>query len=191
MTRIHRARNASIASMVLACLGGCGDGNETGGSEELLARSGESPLVVYADPYAPDRAGTPNPIPAAAAASATAFDVDGKLHLMLVASGLPASRRFGAHLHKLPCDDASKAGGHYQHTPAPAGAIPNDPTYANSANEAWLDFTTDATGKGEADVTLPWLPRHGEARAIIIHDMATGSGGVAGPKLACLPLEGF
>jgi Cu-Zn family superoxide dismutase len=84
-----------------------------------------------------------------------------------------------------------KAGGHYQNMPFPMGGMANDPAYANASNEAWLDFTTDAAGKGAQHVVVDWIPRTGEARAIIFHHMATGTGGVAGAKLACLPLDGL
>jgi Cu-Zn family superoxide dismutase len=46
-------------------------------------------------------------------------------------------------------------------------------------NEIWLDFTTDAAGKGMADRTVDFKVRPGEAKAIVIHAMMTGSGGVA------------
>jgi Cu-Zn family superoxide dismutase len=82
------------------------------------------------------------------------------------------------------CDN-NKAGGHYQHNPFPDGGSATDPTHANSTNEAWLDFTTNASGAGSAEATVNWRPRAGEANAVIIHDMRTGDGGVAGAKLAC------
>jgi Cu-Zn family superoxide dismutase len=69
--------------------------------------------------------------------------------------------------------------------PFPDGGSATDPTYANSANEAWLDFTTDASGAGSAEVTVAWRPRSGGANAIIVHALATMEGGVAGARLAC------
>ena len=84
-----------------------------------------------------------------------------------------------------------KAGGHYQHTPFPEGGMASDPMYANKDNEAWLDFRTDDDGHSERSITVDWVPRDGEAKAIIFHHMVTQDGGVAGPKLACLPLDGF
>lgn len=188
----HRLLMTSIASVIAALSIGCGNSDdESDDSGDPIASSGNAALVIYADPYAPDRAGTPNPIASSAAATAEAFDVGGKLHLMLSARGLPANRPFGAHLHKLACNDPAKAGGHYQHVPLPAGGMATDPAYANAMNEAWLDFSSDSDGTGQAEVMSDWLPRHDEARAIIIHDMQTAAGGVAGPKLACLPITGF
>jgi hypothetical protein len=65
----------------------------------------------------------------------------------------------------------------------------NNPLYANAANEAWLDFTTDAKGAAVAKTDVPWFPRSGGARAIIVHDRGTAPGGVAGAKLACLGIS--
>jgi hypothetical protein len=124
------------------------------------------------------------------AGSATAWSIGGgMMRLDLKVSGLAPSRTFGAHLHKLPCD-MSMAGGHYQHMPAPSTDAgpggPNDPAYANPTNEAWLDFTTDASGVGMASAQVPWVPEAAKAKSIVIHNMGTVEGGVAGPKLACV-----
>jgi Cu-Zn family superoxide dismutase len=53
-------------------------------------------------------------------------------------------------------------------------------------NEIWLDFMTDAAGKGMADRTVDFKVRPGEAKAIVVHAMMTQTGGIAGTKLACL-----
>jgi Cu-Zn family superoxide dismutase len=112
--------------------------------------------------------------------------------ITLEVSGMPAGMKFGSHLHKLACDN-NKAGGHYQHNPAPnadAGSDaggPADPVYANAINEAWLDFTVGANGKGIGMTTVAWVPAMADAKAIIVHAMATGDGGIAGAKLACIP----
>lgn len=182
-----------IAVLSLSVALGCGVSDDPGetDAEEMIASSENAALMVYDEPYAPDMAGTPNPIPRTATATAEAFEVEGELRIELSVRGFPAARTFGSHLHKLPCDDPMKAGGHYQHMPFPTGGMASDPAYANATNEAWLDFTTDATGKGEIALTVSWLPRPGEAQAIIIHHMATGVGGLSGPKLACLPIVGF
>lgn len=68
--------------------------------------------------------------------------------------------------------------------PFPDGGSATDPTYANPANEAWLDFTTDANGAASSETTVPWRPRAG-ARAVIVHALQTMEGGVAGARLAC------
>jgi len=166
-----------------------GCGSDDGSKGEMLASSNNSPVVRYLEPYTPDT--TPNPIQNTASASAQAFDEDGHLRIELAVVGFPATRTFGSHLHKLTCEDTMKAGGHYQNMPFPAGGMANDPVYANATNEAWLDFKTDAAGAAEKVLTVDWIPRSGEAKAIIFHDMATGVGGVSGAKLACLPIIGF
>jgi Cu-Zn family superoxide dismutase len=109
------------------------------------------------------------------------------MEVMLMVSGLPPNRPFGSHIHKLPCDDPSKAGGHYQNNPAPDGGA-NNPMYGNPTNEVWLDFTTDAMGSAMSTAKVEWIPRAGEAKAIVIHDMLTMDGGTAGAKLACISM---
>jgi Cu-Zn family superoxide dismutase len=53
-------------------------------------------------------------------------------------------------------------------------------------NEVWLDFVTDAMGGATKETTVGFVPRAGEAKAVMIHDMTTMTGGVAGAKLACI-----
>jgi hypothetical protein len=189
-TVTHACIAALISPLAIACGESDNDRDDTDAAE-IIASSEDAALMIYDEPYAPDMAGTPNPIARTATATAQAFEVDGKLRIELTVRGFPAGRTFGSHLHKLPCDDPMKAGGHYQHMPFPTGGMASDPAYANATNEAWLDFTTDAAGRGERDLIVSWLPRRGEAQAIIIHHMATGAGGVSGAKLACLPITGF
>jgi len=184
MTRwFERLPSAVFGLLSLSAATGCGSDTEEG---KMIATSGEARLVVYENPYAmmPD---APNTIGSAATASATAWDMGGKLKLSLSGAGLPPDRDFGSHLHKLGCDNG-KAGGHYQHTVAPSTEAVSDPMYANPDNEAWLDFKTDSQGKVTIERTVAWLPRPGEAKAIIFHDKKTDMNGKAGDKLACLPL---
>ena len=186
-------RAAHWGCLTLLCAAGtlaCGSDDEQSDGEMLASSNGQA-LTIYPDPYAPDMAGTPNPITSGASASAQAFDEGGKLRIELTVSGFPASRPFGSHLHRLACDDVMKAGGHYQNMPVPMGTMANDPMFANASNEAWLDFTTDSAGKGERESIVDWIPRTGEARAIVFHNTTTGTGGAAGPKLACLPIDGL
>jgi superoxide dismutase, Cu-Zn family len=185
MKKIDLIKASALAAVGLSVLMGCGGEDD---EETMIASSNNAALQLYADPYAPAMAGTANPIGGTANARAEAYDVAGRLRLELDVAGFPPTRAFGSHLHQLPCEDTSKAGGHYQHTPFPTGGMPTDPTYANAVNEAWLDFTTDANGSGVREVTLDWIPRAGQAQAIIVHDMPSGVGGVSGAKLACLPI---
>ncbi len=188
----------NAGSKVLLCLAlfgapiaaGCAAPEETD-AQPIIASSGNSPLIIYGYPYGaadPTMAAVPNPIGYTASASARGYNNNGNLRIKLTLQGMPAGRTFGAHLHKLPCDDPAKAGGHYQHNAYPQGVMASDPNYANTSNEMWLDFATDSYGQGGADVTVAWMPRPNEAKAIIIHQMASGVGGLAGPKLACLPV---
>jgi Cu-Zn family superoxide dismutase len=169
--------------------GGSGDASAAGGdvsdaSAKIGATSGAFTIYTQAD------GGTNAAMNVMG--SATAWDIGGgMMRLDLTVTGLPVSRTFGAHLHKLPCE-TNMAGGHYQHNPAPdldAGAGPggpNDPTYANPTNEAWLDFTTDDQGKATSSTQVPWVPEAAKAKSIVIHNMGTVDGGIAGPKLACI-----
>jgi hypothetical protein len=176
-----------FAGLALLTAGCAGDDDEGDTAGEMIASSQGSALIIYSDPYAPMMAGMANPIPTTARATALAFDVEGKLRLQLEVEGFTPSRVFGSHLHKLACTD-DKAGGHYQNDPVPMGGMATDPAFANRTNEAWLDFETDAAGAGAVELTLDWLPRAGEAQSIIFHHMASGTGGVSGAKLACLPI---
>lgn len=167
----------SLFVLTWASLPGCGDASDD--EMQVIARGTD--LVVYSDV-------ADNPIPMSATAEGTAWYADGTLRLTLSVAGFPASREFGAHLHKLSCDD-NKGGGHYQHTTAPNMDEVNTPPYANTSNEAWLDFMTKADGSAAAETTQSWLPRAGEAQSIIIHAMKTDVNGRAGDKLACLPMN--
>jgi Cu-Zn family superoxide dismutase len=158
-------------------------GSGGGGGEPTVSSVG--PWTVYDDPYGNGQANPAAGIMGTAIASGSASS---GMHLELVVLGLPADRTFGSHLHVLACDDM-KAGGHYENTLGPADAGTNNPLYANAANEAWLDFITDMKGAGVAKTDVPWFPRSGGARAIIVHDHGTAPGGVAGAKLACLGIS--
>jgi len=119
--------------------------------------------------------------------TAAAFELPGgKTRVVLSVTGLAPSTAYGSHVHKLSCAEMM-AGGHYQDKPAAAAdASANDPAFGNATNEIWLDFMTDAAGKGMADRTVDFKVRPGEAKAIVVHAMMTKEGGVAGAKLACL-----
>jgi Cu-Zn family superoxide dismutase len=119
--------------------------------------------------------------------SAAAYEVPGgKTRVVLSVTGLAANTTYGSHVHKLACAEMM-AGGHYQDKPAAAAdASVNDPAFGNVMNEIWLDFTTDAAGKGMSERTVDFKVRPGEAKSIVVHRMMTADGGVAGPKLACL-----
>lgn len=185
-------RPGLIALLVVSFAGCVNPANPTNEPDVLPLAMSTGPWTIYQDPWVgTPMAGTPNPITSSMAGSAWAVEADGKMKLTLSVSGLPPNRSFGSHLHKLECDDAMKAGGHYENQMWPAGGTASDPQYSNPGNEVWLDFTTDADGKAWSYATVDWVPRPGGAKAIIIHANPTSSypqGGIAGVKLACLPL---
>jgi Cu-Zn family superoxide dismutase len=177
MNKISNKLAAGALVLFPALLAGCGEDMQ---DEGKVVATGTT-LQVYTDVAG-------NPVPASASAMGTAWDEKGQLKLALRLAGFPPSRDFGAHLHKLACSD-NKAGPHYQHNAAPTMDEVNTPTYANSANEAWLDFTTAADGSAMVETMQAWLPRSGEAMSIVIHAMKTDANGRAGDKLACLPMN--
>ncbi|HMI85413.1 MAG TPA: hypothetical protein VK550_15060 [Polyangiaceae bacterium] len=162
--------------------GAGGDGGGTSDAADMKIASSTGAWNVYRDPYADGRA---SPIADTMMGSADAFALGGgKMRVKLTVSALPANRPFGSHIHKLACED-TKAGGHYQNNPAPDGGA-NDPAFANAANEVWLDFVTDASGAASKETTVDFVPRTGQAKSVVIHDMLTMDGGLAGAKLACI-----
>ena len=98
-----------------------------------------------------------------------------------------AGHDFGAHLHTGPCveGNGTAAGPHYN-TDVLADDPPATPTI-DKTTEVWLDFTVTAGGTGNAVAQVPFVPTQG-ARSIVIHRDATNVLGVAGPRLACLPV---
>jgi hypothetical protein len=190
MRMIHSSALLGLFTFLATATGGCfSDTPEAASGGKVIGMSSGA-WVVYDNPYMGVMGldGMPNPISSASVAgSAMAWDMGGKMRLQLSVTGMPAGRAFGAHLHKLACAEM-KAGGHYQNNMWPMGSNANDPTYANRDNEAWLDFTTDTAGKRTVEATVSWVPRAGEAKSIIVHHMGTMPGGVAGAKLACLPV---
>jgi superoxide dismutase, Cu-Zn family len=108
----------------------------------------------------------------------------------LQVSGLLPNRVYGAHVHTKPCGRTPDASGpHYQDVKDP-NQPSTDPAYANSENEVWLDFRTDAQGRATVESWHDWGFRPGEARSVIIHEHGTatkpGEAGMAGARLACL-----
>jgi len=107
-------------------------------------------------------------------------------HAVLIVKGLPPTAvgsTFGAHVHTGPCvtDQPATAGPHYR---SGGTASPADPQH-----EIWLDFTVLPGGVGVGQTTVPFTIAPGAANSVVIHAMATGPGGVAGPRLACLPVQ--
>ncbi|MFI9388746.1 superoxide dismutase family protein [Kutzneria sp. NPDC052558] len=110
--------------------------------------------------------------------------------MVLTVRGLLPNHAYGAHVHMKPCGaTADTSGSHYQNVPDPKQPSV-DPQYANPRNEMWLDFTTDRNGVAYAETTVDWVPRAGQANAVVIHanhtSMEPGQSGTAGARLACL-----
>jgi superoxide dismutase, Cu-Zn family len=141
---------------------------------------------------------TPNPAFVANATDAVNPTLDAAARVHIVVNGgqggqslvslhvdsLPAGRSFGAHLHRDACS-AGFGGPHYQ---APDPALPVAAN-ADAEHEVWLDFTTDAAGRGRALAVVPFEVQAG-ARAVVIHQGEhTMTGGVAGQRLACIDVN--
>jgi Cu-Zn family superoxide dismutase len=118
---------------------------------------------------------------------------DGRSVVVVRASGLEADHEYGAHAHANACGATGLAAGpHYQFAMDPV--LPStDPAFANPANEVWLDFTTDAKGRGWAMAIQDWQP-HADRRpgSVVLHIEHTqdgsngGTAGAAGARLACV-----
>jgi Cu-Zn family superoxide dismutase len=114
--------------------------------------------------------------------------------------GLLPGETYGAHVHYLACGaTGAAAGAHYQNVPDPVlggseTVSSTNPAYANSANEVWLDFVTDAEGEGRAGAVVDWRFRPtapSTTRSVILHIDPTSTGGTvppgnAGARLGCL-----
>ncbi|RII16962.1 Copper/zinc superoxide dismutase (SODC) [Streptomyces sp. YIM 130001] len=150
-----------------------------------------------ADVYATQVSGVFAPPSALVASSAKTYDLEkvpagaritvgetstpAGTRVTLGVSGLQAGYAYGAHVHQKPCGALPEAaGGHYQNRVDPVQPS-TDPAYVNPRNEVWLDFTTDAQGRGHAEAQHDWGFRKGGARSVVLHREQGG----AGDRLAC------
>jgi Cu-Zn family superoxide dismutase len=108
---------------------------------------------------------------------------DGQTLVTLHVEGLPSGRSFGAHLHRDSCSSAF-GGPHYQ-APDPATPVAAN---ADADHEVWLDFTTNATGRGRSQAVVPFEVLSASRSVVIHQNDHTAVGGTAGPRLACLDL---
>ena len=92
---------------------------------------------------------------------------------------------FGAHLHLGPCvaGDGAAALGHYN-TDVLAGITP---PRVDDTTEVWLDFLVERNGTARSVTYVPFVPIAGD-RSVVIHEHETDVAGVAGNRLACLPV---
>ena len=115
---------------------------------------------------------------------------DGATTVTLNVRGLVPNRAYGAHAHAMPCGPTGEAAGpHFQHTPDPVKPSV-DPAFANSSNEIWLDFKTDAQGNATTASTVPWVFTNAKAASVVIHadptQTAAGKAGTAGARVGCV-----
>ncbi len=144
------------------------------------------PAVVRAAGPLTDLSSAPDPTDGAHGRLVAVTRGDGTTHFVFVVTGLDpdaAGTRLGAHVHVGPCVAANgaAAGPHYN---TGAGGPPSP------ENEVWLDFTIRRGGVGYAHVVAPFEIAPGDARSVVIHALPTQEGtGLAGARLACLPVE--
>jgi Cu-Zn family superoxide dismutase len=96
-----------------------------------------------------------------------------------------AGQTFGAHLHEGSClaGNGGLAGGHYNHT-----KVVGQPVVVSAATEIWLDITVDPKGDATAVSHVPFTVAPGQ-RSVVIHALPTDPAtGLAGGRLACLPV---
>lgn len=110
-------------------------------------------------------------------------------HALLRVRGIDGAdgETFGAHLHAGPCvaGNGAAALGHYN-TDVIAGILP-PLNRITEDTEVWLDVTVD-DGAATATASVPFRPLPG-ARSVVVHALATDHHtGLAGARLACLPV---
>jgi hypothetical protein len=124
-----------------------------------------------------------------AEATLTLASHDGRTTAVLTVRGIDraaAGHQYGAHLHVGACvaGDGAAAGPHYNADVA-AGQLP---PRIGPDTEVWLDFVVTRGGTGYAVTEVPFVPAPGN-RAVVVHRDSTDGNGVAGPRLACLPVS--
>jgi hypothetical protein len=89
---------------------------------------------------------------------------------------------YGVHVHTGPCrtDEPATAGPHFN-----VGGPPSPRT------EIWLDVAVRDGGQGASSASVTFAIPHGAARSVVIHAQPTRPDGMAGERLACLPLYDF
>jgi superoxide dismutase, Cu-Zn family len=167
--------------------------------DQLLPGEAAGPSLVAAGTFQPYRSGAtaitydPAVVPAGARARVAITRTATGLVVRLTVAGMVPRRPYGAHLHTQPCGPTPDAAGpHYQNKRDPK--TPSvDPSYANPANEVWLDFLADGSGAGTAVAQVNWtFDATAPARSLVIHAQTTrtsmGAAGMAGDRAACLTL---
>lgn len=99
----------------------------------------------------------------------------------------PDGTTYGAHLHAGPCvaGDGAAAGPHYN-TDLIAG-VPAGEAEVSEDTEVWLDVSLHH-GRATSTASVPFVPLAGE-RSVVVHALPTDpTSGLAGGRLACLPV---
>ena len=187
MPRFRTAAVAAVAtSLLLAPTAAYAHPNGQGDSGE---RSSSRSRLVYASNSDPLRDLQPTVTSAfdGAQASVVMVGLRSSLFHLRVSDvhTAAAGKRFGAHLHTGPCvaGDGAAAGPHYN-VQTLAGAVS---ALVNDETEIWLDFDVSGRGRAQSSATVPFVPAAGE-RSIMIHAEPTMDNGMAGARVACLPL---
>jgi superoxide dismutase, Cu-Zn family len=157
------------------------------------ASAGNAHQVVVTATFAKDDAAVnydKNLVPDGAKALVAEYVFDGDTTVTLNVRGLMPNRAYGAHAHTMACGPTGDAAGpHFQHNPDPVKPSV-DPAFANSSNEIWLDFKTDAQGNATTATTVPWVFQNTKAGSVVIHaeptQTAPGKAGMAGARAACM-----
>lgn len=112
---------------------------------------------------------------------------DGETEVSLKIQGLDrgsVGRQLGAHVHVGPCvaGNGGAAGPHFNIT---SGSTP-----VNEETEVWLDIVIGRNGTARAEAEVPFVISPGGAGSVVIHINPTTPGtGVAGARIACLPVQ--
>jgi Cu-Zn family superoxide dismutase len=109
---------------------------------------------------------------------------DGQTLVTLNVEGLPTGRSFGSHLHRDSC--ASAFGGPHYQAPDPATPVAAN---ADADHEVWLDFATNAVGRGRSQASVPFEVLSASRSVVIHQNDHTAVGGTAGQRLACLDIN--
>lgn len=181
----HASGNTNPARPVPAVSTATTSGRTIAASGTFVAYTPGATAVTY----------DPTLVPAGATATVTITQTAANTRVQVTVAGLRPNRGYGAHLHTNPCGATGAAAGpHYQHhhDPTASASRPSvDPSYANSQNEVWLDFTTESNGRASSTATHPWTFAT-NPRSLVIHAMTTktapGEAGNAGTRAACLTL---
>lgn len=111
---------------------------------------------------------------------------DGETEVSLKIQGLDrgaAGRQLGAHVHVGTCvaGNGAAAKGHF---------ITSGSTTISEETEVWLDFVIGRNGTARAEAEVPFVIPPGGAGSVVIHvDPTNPLTGVAGARLACLPVQ--